>query len=43
LAEGYERLMEGLGDESLQVVARIKLEGHSNVEIAAVARFIADH
>jgi DNA-directed RNA polymerase specialized sigma24 family protein len=38
MAEDYERLMKGLGDESLQVVARMKLEGHSNGEIAARLR-----
>jgi RNA polymerase sigma factor (sigma-70 family) len=34
LAEDYERLMERLGDETLRAIARMKLEGHSNEEIA---------
>jgi RNA polymerase sigma factor (sigma-70 family) len=35
MEEDFRRLMEGLGDESLRVVAWMKLEGHSNGEIAA--------
>jgi DNA-directed RNA polymerase specialized sigma24 family protein len=35
LAEEYQRLMERLGDSSLQNVARFKLEGYTNGEIAA--------
>ena len=35
LAEEYERLMEQLGDASLQSVATWKLEGYTNEEIAA--------
>jgi DNA-directed RNA polymerase specialized sigma24 family protein len=35
LAEEYQRLMERLGDSSLQNVATWKLEGYSNNEIAA--------
>jgi DNA-directed RNA polymerase specialized sigma24 family protein len=35
LAEEYQRLMEQLGDSSLQSVATWKLEGYTNDEIAA--------
>jgi DNA-directed RNA polymerase specialized sigma24 family protein len=35
LAEEYQRLMEQLGDSTLQNVATWKLEGHTNNEIAA--------
>jgi RNA polymerase sigma factor (sigma-70 family) len=35
LAEEYQRLMEQLGDSSLQAVATCKLEGYTNEEIAA--------
>jgi DNA-directed RNA polymerase specialized sigma24 family protein len=34
VAEDYERLMEALGDETLKVVALMKMEGHSSGEIA---------
>jgi DNA-directed RNA polymerase specialized sigma24 family protein len=34
LADDYERLMAALGDESLRVVARMKMEGHSTEEVA---------
>ena len=34
LAEEYQRLMEQLGDSSLQRVATFKLEGYTNEEIA---------
>ena len=34
LAEEYKRLMERLGDASLRSVATLKLEGHTNDEIA---------
>ncbi len=36
LAEEYQRLMEQLGDSSLRSVARFKLEGYTNDEIAAL-------
>ena len=35
LAEEYQRLMDQLGDSSLQRVATFKLEGYTNEEIAA--------
>jgi DNA-directed RNA polymerase specialized sigma24 family protein len=35
LAEEYQRLMEQLGDSTLQSVASWKLEGYTNDEIAA--------
>jgi DNA-directed RNA polymerase specialized sigma24 family protein len=35
LAEEYQRLMERLGDSGLRSVATLKLEGHTNDEIAA--------
>ena len=38
LAEDYERLMRRLGDETLRVIARMKLEGHGNEEIASRLR-----
>ncbi len=34
LAEEYHRLLEQLGDSTLQMVATFKLEGYTNVEIA---------
>jgi DNA-directed RNA polymerase specialized sigma24 family protein len=34
LAEEYRRLMGGLGDRTLQIVATMKLEGYTNGEIA---------
>jgi DNA-directed RNA polymerase specialized sigma24 family protein len=34
LADEYRRLFGNLGDASLRVVALMKLEGYSNVEIA---------
>ena len=36
LAEEYQRLMEQLGDSTLQGVASFKLEGYTNEEIAAL-------
>ncbi len=35
VAEEYDRLMEQLGDSTLRIVATCKLEGYTNVEIAA--------
>ncbi len=35
LAEEYERLLDGLGDETLRAVAQWKMEGWTNREIAA--------
>ena len=35
MAEECRRLLEGLGDESLRAVARWKMEGWTNREIAA--------
>jgi DNA-directed RNA polymerase specialized sigma24 family protein len=35
MAEEYQRLLDGLGDESLRAVARWKFEGWTNREIAA--------
>jgi DNA-directed RNA polymerase specialized sigma24 family protein len=35
LAEEFQRLIEQLGDTTLQSVATLKLEGYTNVEIAA--------
>jgi DNA-directed RNA polymerase specialized sigma24 family protein len=34
VAENYERLMEALGDETLRVIALMKMEGHSALDIA---------
>ena len=34
IMEEYERLLVGLGDETLRTVAQLKFEGNSNAEIA---------